>query len=90
MSMILKIMLHDHSEPDANPYASYHIHEGVKSVRFSDLESDGPAPRQTYAQACVTFDDGSCEHFAVPGNAYLMNANGKTISSYAAPPRLGS
>lgn len=88
MPMILKIMLHDNSFADDSPYASHHVHEGVASVRFNDPNSEGPTPRQPYAQACVTFSDGSSEHFAVPGNAYLMNENGKTISTYAAPPRL--
>lgn len=88
MTMILKIMLHDENDrsgagfPDDSPYASFHIHDGVKSVNFSDPPGDHP-----YAMAQVTFDDDTVEIFSVPGNAYLMNSNGKTIAHYAGPPR---
>lgn len=34
--------------------------------------------------------DGSSETFDIPGNVYLMNSNGKTISTYAPLPRIGA
>lgn len=74
--MFLKIM--DATDtPDSDSRGTYQILDGVAAAKF---ERDGKK-----AVVKVTFFDSPGEEYDVldvPGNAYVMNAEGVTVSSF--------
>lgn len=71
--MYLKLMGPENA-PDADPRKSYRIHE-VRDAEF--YRND-----EGLAFVYVTPFDGEGFELPVVGNVYLMNADGKTISSF--------
>ena len=82
--MHLKIMDAENA-PDNDSRKTYRLLADVIAVKFSRISSADEGP-EVGAFVCVTFQNGACERFGVPGNAYLMNENGKTISSWGSAP----
>lgn len=78
--MFLKIM--DATDtPDNDSRGTYQILDGVAAAKF---ERDGKK-----AIVKVTFFDSpgeEAEALDVPGNAYVMNAEGVTVSSFGSAP----
>jgi hypothetical protein len=79
--MYLKIMDAENA-PDDDSRKAYRLLSDVVAVKFSRISDIGQGPRiGTFA--FVRFKSGEPETFDIPANAYLMNDNGKTISSWA-------
>jgi hypothetical protein len=77
--MLLKIMgAEDSSDDDSRK--TFQLHEGVLSVSFKRTDGN--------ARVCATFADrlGLTETFDVPGNAYVMTDQGKTVASFGSAP----
>jgi len=79
--MIVKIMGGD-SYDDGSTTSTFTLHAGVKSVTFSRGSYGLGMVAENNPTAHILFEDGSQEDFFVPGNAYVMNSQGKTISSW--------
>lgn len=81
MPLIVKIMTDD-GLADDSPYKAHSLITGVISLKFlRSSENNGSNP-------CVLmyFAPGEEPEYAdIEGNVYVMNENGKTISSWAAP-----
>lgn len=75
--MLLKIMS-DEDAPDSDSRKMFTIFDHVSSAEF--------ARRGGKVVADVVFDDDSDETFDIPGNAYLMNAEGVTVASVGSAP----
>lgn len=71
--MYLKIMSAENAA-DSDLRKMFTLYAHVTSVEF--LRIDGRAVANTF------FADGDEEGFAVPGNAYVMNEDGKTVASF--------
>lgn len=95
MTMIVKIMT-GHDLPDDSPYKSFTLVSDVKSLTFH-TQADSEGRRHCYMRAYVADPvktaevPGFSEHeviYDIPpqANVYVMNANGKTISSWTPPP----
>ena len=76
--MYLKIMNCRDDAPDNDSRATFVLHDHVVTAEF---EREGG---RAFVQ--VLFDDGDKERFPVPGNAYLMNDQGKTVASFGGHP----
>jgi hypothetical protein len=83
-TMYIKIMDAENA-PDNDSRKTYRLLADVISVKFSRISGVDQGP-EVGAFVFVTFKVGVCERFDVPGNAYLMNENGKTISSWGSAP----
>lgn len=79
--MYLKIM-DANSASDAESRKTYLMLADVISVKFSRALGAGPAPEMETV-AFVRLKSGELQTHHVPGDAYLMNDDGKTISSVA-------
>lgn len=79
--MLLKIMSGEDA-PDSDPRKLFELHDGVLSVRFHRPEEGDDEP----TRAETTFEKGTNEWFDVPSNAYIMNAQGKTVAHFSAHP----
>lgn len=79
--LTLKLMS-DENIPDDDSRKSFFLHAGVKSVDFR-RDPDNP----DVCRAHVLFSTG-LETFDLVGNAYVMNENGKTVSSFGPSPWL--
>ncbi|UTU07828.1 hypothetical protein CcrC1_gp142 [Caulobacter phage C1] len=95
MTMIVKIMT-GHDLPDDSPYKTFTLVSEVKSATFHTQE-DSEGRRHSYMRAYIADPvktaevPGFSEHevvYDIPPNVnvYVMNGNGKTISSWTAPP----
>ncbi|AXQ69178.1 hypothetical protein HOU02_gp547 [Caulobacter phage CcrBL9] len=95
MTMIVKIMT-GHDLPDDSPYKSFTLVSDVKSLTFH-TQTDGEGRRHSYMRAYIADPvktaevQGFSEHevlYDIPAqaNVYVMNGNGKTISSWTPPP----
>ena len=82
--MYLKIM-DDENAPDEDSRKTYRLLSDVIAVKFSRISNIGEGP-QAGAFVFVKFKTGEPETFDVFGNAYVMNDNGKTISSWGSMP----
>jgi hypothetical protein len=79
--MLLKIMSAENAADD-DSRKTFQLHDGVSTVSF-EREPDGLNPGgEQRAQAHATFADNTTCVFDVPGNAYVMNDNGKTVASF--------
>lgn len=75
--MFLKIMSGDEKLADCDSRKTFQLFDKVTCVTFNRAP-DGEPPR-----ARIVFEgDDDIEDFPVPGNAYLMNDQGKTIASF--------
>lgn len=70
--MFLKIMAAENAADD-DSRKMFQMHDHVSTCTF--------VRRGGAVIAEVVFEDDSCETFDVPGNAYLMNAEGITVGS---------
>lgn len=95
MSLIIKIMSAD-DLPDVSPYKGFSLHTDIASVTFVTQKGAEGEPDFSFARAYVTdktktaMVPGFCEHeqtLEIPPNTnvYVMNENGKTISSWTSP-----
>jgi hypothetical protein len=75
--MYLKIMSGEDA-PDDDPRKMFQMHDHVSTCVFLRRGKDVIAE--------VVFDDDQCETFEVPGNAFLMNAEGLTVASVGSAP----
>lgn len=82
--MYLKIMDAENA-PDDDSRKTYRLLADVTAVKFSRVSDVGEGP-EVGTFAFVRFKGGEPETFDVPGNAYVMNENGKTISSWGSHP----
>lgn len=86
MSFILKVMSNE-DIPDNDARKTYCLYSDVDSVSFS-RQSDGTAMAHLWVKEPVktAMVPGFVEvekHVQVTGNCYLMNENGKTISTFS-------
>ncbi len=84
MALMLKLMSAQ-DLPDEDSRKRYSLYANIVTVDFVKKE-DGRA------WAEVLYTDGGTEDFPLYGNAYLMNENGRTVSSFgpgadACPPK---
>ena len=94
MSLIVKIMSAENI-PDDDPRKGYSLYPDVTGVHFfrqdgSDMAGEGAMVRLYVREPIKTaMVPGFCENEKVAhvtGNVYVMNENGKTISSFGAAP----
>ncbi len=79
--MIVKIMSGE-DLPDSDPRKRYDLYDGVNEVNFSqDDKGDSWAHMYLYMGSEDTLD------VLVTGNVYVMNDNGKTVSTFAPGPQ---
>lgn len=87
--MIVKIMS-DENVPDDDPRKSYLLYGNVSSVTWNRAADDSVTARMYIRDDVKTATvPGFSEHEVyaeVPANAYVMNQNGKTISTFCANP----
>ncbi|AXQ69731.1 hypothetical protein HOU03_gp536 [Caulobacter phage CcrSC] len=95
MTMIVKIMT-GHDLPDDSPYKTFTLVSDVKSLTFH-TQADSEGRRHSFMRAYIADPvktaevPGFSEHevlYDIPAqaNVYVMNGNGKTISSWTPPP----
>jgi hypothetical protein len=77
--MYLKIMNDEHGAPDSDSRSTFTLHDHVTAC---DISRDDDGKATLY----VTFEKGPAESYDCPGNAYLMNNEGKTIASFGGAP----
>lgn len=76
--MFLKIMSGEDA-PDSDSRKMFKLFDHVSTAEFSRKPGKGVV-------AEVVFDDDTEESFDIPGNAYLMNAEGITVASVGSAP----
>lgn len=76
MCLMLKVMSAEDMD-DHNPDKAYALHSGLASVTFERHPTDGPVAFMLFENAEVP------ERISLTGNAYVMNADGKTVSSFS-------
>lgn len=85
--MYLKLMS-DQNLPDSDPSHDFvMIQLGDKDeLAFArqTLSNGAQCPDSTVVSAIITCEDGSQREIRLTGNAYVLNAQGKTIASRAA------
>lgn len=80
MPLIIKMMSSEDAE-DADTRKCYELFTNVVNVGFN---RDGPSKVPVMVVIFADADDP--EAFEVTGNVYIMNENGKTISSFGYAP----
>lgn len=80
--MYLKLMSGENASDD-DSRKQYILLSGVKSVEFHRDDPDGREKLPLSGpMAAVEFENGDSRWYPVNGNCYLMNDQGKTISSF--------
>lgn len=80
--MFLKVMSPENAADD-DSRKTYRLYGGIKVVEFERIECPDELGFKAYAHV-VYDDDSMSESIIVNGNAYVMNDDGKTISSFGA------
>lgn len=83
--MLLKICGRDDVAPFGDDRKTFILLEGVEGVEFIRHEERPDINGVPHSASAVVFFRGSedPETYPVPGNAYCMNDNGKTLESFA-------
>lgn len=83
--MFLKIMGGE-NVPDGNVSKTFQLLGDLQSVSFRRFEKADGIHEAGSAEAIVWRRDQGCEFHPLPGNAYVLNDDGKTIESFTPTP----